>query len=140
MVKEGRRILMARFSYTVYKNSVLATIISFLSRMITMLGIVAAIVGVMDGEFVLLGVGAAIFVVFGIGGTALAEIINTYQSNIKWWKNSIVKPGWKAKIPNSVDVCFQVYNANPCQWTLNQIQKLNPSAAAQIQQSLASKQ
>lgn len=130
---------MARISYTVYNNSTLATIVSFLSRAIAMCGIAAAVTGVAGGEFSLLGVGAVIFVVFGIGGTALAETINTYQTNVKWWKNSVEKTGWAAKIPNSVEACFAVYNANPGPWTLNKIQMLNPSAAAQIQQSLAAK-
>lgn len=129
---------MARISYTVYKNSILATILGFLSRVFALFGFAMAIGGVMDGEFGMLGGGAAFFVL-GIGGTALAETINTHQSNVKWWKNTIVKQGWEAQIPSSVDVCFQVYNANPRQWTLNKIRELNPSAAAQIQQTLAAK-
>lgn len=138
-MKKERGILMARISYTVYNNSILATILSFLSRIFALFGIAMAIGGVLDGEFGMLGGGVAFFVLFGIGGTALAENINTHQSNVKWWKNTIVKQGWEAQIPNSVDVCFQVYNANPRQWTLNKIRELNPSAAAQIQQALAAK-
>lgn len=130
---------MIRISYTAYNNSVLATIISFLSRIFAMLGIFIAITGVMDGEFSLLGMGAVIFVAFGFGGSALAENINTHQTNIQWWKNSIKKQGWEAQIPNSVDVCFEIYNANPNQWTLNKIQELNPLAAAQIQRAIAAK-
>ncbi len=130
---------MARVSYTVYKNSVLATIISFLTRMIAAGGIMAAVGGVVDGEFGLLGAGAVLFVVFGFGGTALAEAINTHQSNVKWWKNAVRKQGWEAQIPNSVDVCFKVYNANPNNWTLNKIQKLNPAGAARNQQALVAK-
>ncbi len=130
---------MARVSYTVYKNSVLATIISFLSRMISAGGIMAAIMGVMNGDFEFLGVGAVLFAVFGLGGTALAETVNTYQSNAKWWENAVRKQGWEAQIPNSLDVCFKVYNANPSQWTLNKIEKLSPSSAAQIRQALAAK-
>lgn len=130
---------MARISYTVYKNSVLATIISFLSQAIAVFGIIVAIAGVADGEFSMLGAGAALFVIFGIGGTALAENINIQQSNVKWWKESVENPGWAARIPDSVEVCFQVYNSNPRPWTLNKIRELNPSAAAQIQQALAAK-
>lgn len=130
---------MARISYTVYKNSVLATIISLLSRITALFGFAMAIGGVMGGEFGMLGGGAALFVIFGIGGGVLAENINIQQSNVKWWKEAIVKQGWEAQISNSVEVCFQVYNANPRPWPLNKIRELNPSAAAQIQQALAAK-
>lgn len=130
---------MARFSYTVYKNSVLATIISFVSRLTMVFGIFMAVEGLLEGEFSLLGVGLVIGVIFGFGGTILAEMINTYQSNVKWWKNAIKKQGFEERITSSVDLCFQVYNANPCQWTLNKIRGMNPEAAAQIQQALANK-
>lgn len=130
---------MARFSYTVYKNSVLATIISFLAGIMSVFGIFMAVGGLFSLEFSILGMGVILFVVFGIGGNILAEMINTYQSNVKWWKNAIKKQGFEERITSSVDLCFQVYNANPCQWTLNKIRGMNPEAAAQIQQALANK-
>ena len=71
--------------------------------------------------------------------TALAESINAKKGNEKWWKESVEKPGWAAKIPNSIPVCFQVYNANPNPWTLNKIRTLNPAGADQIQQALPTK-
>lgn len=130
---------MARVSYTVYKNAPLATAISFLSSMFAMGGIAAVALGVMDGDFVMIGFGVVLAAACGFGGSALAETINTHQSNAKWWKNVIRKQGLEARIPNSVDVCFQVYNANPSEWTLSKIQALNPSGAAQIRQTLAAK-
>lgn len=130
---------MARVTYTVYKNSILATIISLFSRMFAMGGVFMAVIGLMDGEFGMVGAGAVMFVIFGIGGTALAEAINSRKTNVKLWKEVIRKQGWEAQIPNSVDVCFQVYNANPNPWTLGKIEKLNPAAAAQIRQALAAK-
>ncbi len=130
---------MARITYTKYENSFLATAVSFLSSMFVMGGCAALAIGVVDGDFGMIGFGIAVAAVCGFGGNFLAEIINTVQSNAKWWKNVIKKQGWEAQIPNSVDVCFQVYNANPGKWTLGKIQALNPSAAAQIRQALAAK-
>lgn len=130
---------MARVTYTEYKNSHLATAVSLLSSMCATGGILMAVAGIFDGDFGMIGAGVVIALVCGIVGSALAEVINAYQSNAKWWKNVVRKQGWEAKIPNSVDVCFQVYNANPGEWTLNKIQALNPSAAAQIRQALAAK-
>ena len=130
---------MARISYTVYKHSVLATIISFLSRIAVIFGVFIAVAGITDREFAFIGVGIVIFLVFGIGGSALAESINAKKGNEKWWKESVEKPGWAAKIPNSIPVCFQVYNANPNPWTLNKIRTLNPAGADQIQQALPTK-
>lgn len=130
---------MARVTYTVYKNSILATLVSFLSQAMGMVWLIAAIVALVNGEFSVFGIGAVLFVVFGIGGALLAESINTLQCNSKWWKETVRKQGWEAKIPNSADACFAIYNANPCKWTLNKIRKLNPSAAAQIQQALPAK-
>lgn len=131
---------MARVTYTVYKKSPLATVISFLSSMFAMGGIAAVAAGVVDGDFGLIGFGVVFAAVCGFGGSALAEAINTHQSNAKWWRDVVRKQGWEAQIPNSVDVCFQVYNANPSEWTLGKIQALNPSGAAQIRQTLAAKQ
>ena len=128
---------MARVTYTVYKNSILATIISFLSSMFGMGGILIAVLGLMDGEFEMVFGGILFFAVFGLGGTVLAKAIGTRKANKKWWKETIRNQGWEAQLPYSVDVCFKVYNANPNPWTLNQIQRWNPAAAAQIRQALA---
>lgn len=135
--KEEGDITMARITYTVYKSSILATVISFLSSIFGMFGIVMAVLGLFDGEFEMVLAGLLFFAVFGLGGTMLAKAIGTRKANKKWWKETIRKQGWEAQLPHSVDVCFKVYNANPNQWTLNQIQKWNPGAAAQIRQALA---
>jgi len=102
-------------------------------------GILMAVAGIFDGDFEMIGAGVVIALACGVGGNALAETINARQSNVKWWENVVRKQGWEAQIPNSVDVCFQVYNANPSEWTLNKIQTLNPSGAAQIRQAKAAK-
>lgn len=128
---------MASFAYTIYKNSVLATIISFLSGIFAVMGLLMAVMGVKEGQFALVGMGIVMAVVIGFGGNMLARKINDSRSNVKWWKNAVRKAGWEEKIPNSEEVCFKVYNANPNAWTLKKLQKLNPAAAEQIRQSLA---
>ncbi len=130
---------MVRISYTVYNDSVLATIISFISKMITIASIFFVIAGFTGGGGGMIVGGIVGILLIGVGGSVLAESINTYQSNTKWWKKSIVQQGLDAQIRQSTDFCFKVYNANPCEWTLNQIQALNASGAAQIRQALAAK-
>lgn len=74
---------MARVTYTKYENSHLATAISFLSSMFGMGGVLMAVMGILDGSFGMIGAGAVIALVFGFGGSALAETINAHRSNAK---------------------------------------------------------
>lgn len=129
---------MASIRYTSYKHSILATVLSFLSSIAGIGGLLCTVISLLDGawEGVLTGLG--IMLVFGLGFTALADIIGTRASNVNWWKTVIVKQGLDIRLSISTDLCIQVYNANPCQWTLNKIQAANPAAAQQIQQSIAS--
>ena len=131
---------MARVSYTSYQNSVLATILSFLSSIGMLGGVALAAIGLFSLEFGMVAAGVLFFLIFGLGFTALAELLNKLATRSKWWKNQIRKTGLEARIPTSVQLCFDVYNAYPCPWTLEKIQALNPSGAEQIRQALANKQ
>ena len=129
---------MAHVSYTSYKYSTLATVVSLISQIFMLGGIAMAVFGLMDLEFSMIGGGLLMAAVCGIGGHILAETINSIFGNAKWWRTVIKKQGLEDRIPHSVDLCFQVYNANPCNWTLDKISLLNPAGAAQIRQALAS--
>lgn len=127
---------MARITY--YKNSFLASVISILSSLLGMFGGLLLVIAVLDGSFGDIPAALACLAVAVCGGS-LAGRISQNKVNTEWWQEQIQKQGRESQIAGSVDFCFQVYNANPNQWTLNKIEELNPAAAAQIRQSLAVK-
>ena len=126
---------MARISYTVYKTSVLATILSFISGMLVMAGCAFAAVAIVSSEYSMIPMGIFFFAL-GIGGKFLAEILATNA----WWRQAIKAQNLEPEISNSVDFCFKVYNANSNSYVLKKIEQLNPQGAAQIRSALSAQQ
>lgn len=126
---------MARIRITYYKNSVLASAISVISSIMGCIGGLILAVAILDGSFdvVLPALG---ILALALGGGILASRISANKTNTSWWNEQIHSKNLEREIVNSVNFCFQVYNANPCVWTLNKIETLNAGAAAQIRQAL----
>lgn len=127
---------MARITY--YKNSFLASVISIISCFLGMFGSAMLAICFLSRDFsdlpeILLTLAIA------LGGGAIASSISKNKSNTQWWQEQIIQKNLEGEIKNSVDFCFQVYNANPNAWTLQQIENRNPAAAAKIRQALAAK-
>lgn len=127
---------MARITY--YKNSFLASVISILSSILGMVGGLFLAMAILEGSFGDVPAGLACLVVAVCGG-GLAGRISRNKANTQWWQEQIQKQGREGQVTSSVDFCFQVYNANPNEWTLKKIEGLNPTAAAKIRQTLAAK-
>lgn len=113
---------MARI--TIYKNSVLATIVSFLGYF----GIAMGAVGLVDGE-ILVGM---VCMLIGIGLMVVAGWISSYKAFRKWWKQ-VEKQGLIPEIQKSAETAVAVYRKNPEKRTLDKIRGLNPQAAAYIE-------
>lgn len=119
---------MARI--TIYKNSVLASLMSFLSYFLLLIGVVAAV----NGE--ILG-GVALFLI-GIGVGILASSISE-RKRFKTWKKQIEDKGLIPAIQTDVQTALAVYNTFPGKNALEYIRTLNPAAADIISAQLAAK-
>ena len=124
-------MIMARISYTVYKTSALATVLSFLSSIAIMGGCGFAAAGILSKDYSMLPAGL-IFFAAGVGAKFLAEMLAANG----WWKKVVMAQNLEPQIRESVDFCFKVYNTNPCNLVLNKIEALNPQGAAQIRSAI----
>ena len=122
---------MARISYTVYKTSALATVLSAASGVIGTGGFVVGALGLISFQISAILGGVVLFAA-GIGAGLLADVLGANS----WWKKVVVAQNLEPHIRNSVDFCFQVYNANPNDIILNKIEALNPQGAAQLRSVL----
>lgn len=141
---------MVRMRFTIYKNSALASLISFLSNLVLLGGIwglVGVVFNVIDGGLAgvggiwgLLGnaLGAIVIIAIGIGLKFLAEKIAERASErkaFKLWTKSLKEKGVLDSLPQSVELCRLIYRANPVRRTIRFIAKYNPLAAAEISES-----
>ena len=117
---------MARI--TIYKNSVLASLISILGYIFVIGGICVMFGGEIGGGIVMLIVGIAL----AMWASAISE-----NKKFKTWKKELQAKGVEAQIRTSTQVAFQVYNAYPRSNTLNYIRSLNPAAAQLIADQIA---
>lgn len=120
--------MMARI--TLYKNSILASIISILGYICCMFGIVMMI---QEKEFV----AGILLILIGFGFICWAAQISE-NKRFKQWKKKISTPDVIAAIQNDIAFAVKVYNAYPSKKTLAYIRSLNPGAADRISQLLAS--
>lgn len=107
-----------------YKNSVLATIISFVSATVIVTGIYAAV----DGE--LSGLALA---VIGVPGMILAGWINNRASFRKWYKQRDPVVDDQVRVDRAL--AKELYTAMPNGAMLSYIRSLNPAAAAELEAS-----
>lgn len=129
---------MARFRITYYKNSFLASVFGIAGSLLGAMGGLLIAVAIIDGAFDMILGGLVCLLIAAVCGGAGSRI-SAMKSNKTWWNEQIHKQNREREIVNSVDFCFQVYNANPNTWTLEKIEELNAGAAAQIRQALAAK-
>jgi len=119
---------MARI--TIYRNSVLATLVSIIAYMFVGVGIMIAFNGQIIGGILLALVGVVLM--------ALASSISTNK------QFKMLKKDWQAKglipeIQSNVSVAIQAYNTLPCPKMLAYIRTLNPEAAVEIARQLEAK-
>ena len=107
-----------------YKNSFLASLVSIFASGLAMMGILA----LLDKE-ILMGI---VFLVISIPLFLLGKQISVRKSFKKWWKN-LDESGVIAQAAASREVAIAVYQKNPTKQTLNAIRKINPAAAAAIE-------
>lgn len=119
---------MARI--TIYKNSILATLLSFLSYFAVVMGIMLAF----DSEIL----GGIAIVAVGIGIMALAAWVNSRATFRKWIKK-LTKDGVIERAKSDTNLAVQIYKANPSKQTLDYIWKINVMAADYIERNLAPK-
>ena len=129
---------MARFRITYYKNSFLASVFGVTGSILGAMGGLLIAVAIIDGSFEMIPGGLVCLVIAAACG-ATGSRISTLKANKTWWDEQIHKKNREREIVNSADFCFQVYNANPNDWTLGKIEELNAGTAAQIRQALAAK-
>lgn len=127
-LKEKRLSIMARIP--IYKNSIIATILSFISYF-AMLG---GIMMLFDGEFL------AFVVLFALGmliagiGSAVSEWKRFHS-----FKKQLQKKGLIPMIQTNTQLALQVYDAYPAKKTVEYIRTLNPAAAQILDQRLSVK-
>ena len=126
-----------RIRFTIYKHSILATIISIFSMLFLIIGVMLLFVepssefsGIGEKIFVVL-----IFVAMGIGGNILAGKINENKKFSKWKKN-IEKSGADLLISASVKDAVAAYNNCKGEKALEYIKTLNPQAGMIIDEEL----
>lgn len=114
----------------VYKNSIVASILSVIGYTFLMIGIVVAVNESVPGGIIiaLLGVGLAIW------GARISE-----KKQFRTWKNKIESTGLTGRIREDVNVAVMVYNSNPSKQSLSYISQLNPVAGELIAENLRSR-
>lgn len=113
-------------SYKIYKNSVLATIISLMGSAFTVCGVVALFAEPVSG---------LVCAAMGVGMLFWAKNISENKAFKKWWKQ-ITDNHLEPQIAASLQTAIAIYNKNPQKRTLNKIRQLNPAAAQTIQDQL----
>lgn len=119
-----------RMKFTVYSNSVPATLCSLLGSGLMVGGLWC----LFRAEFL----NGVILLLLGIGLALLASWISD-RSQFSAWKRKVKKSGLIPEIQRSVPVAIRVYQTNPCTQALTFIRTLNPQAAELIEQSRASR-
>lgn len=114
---------MARLPITIYKKSVLATLVSFC----TVFFYAFALVSLFAKQWIVL----IICIIGGIAFTAWAEHIND-KKIFKLWIKDLEKKGVREIVASSTEQAIALYNANPGKMTLNYIKNVNPQAARLI--------
>lgn len=113
--------------FTIYKNSVLATLLSIFSNILLLVGVVSIFSGAIPVSIFLIAI--------GIGMNIWASNIADKKS-FKAWVKKLKENGVEAQMAQMPAVAFAVYKANPKKDTLKYIASVNPYAASEIQRML----
>lgn len=117
-----------RVPITIYKNSVLATILGIVAGLTLAGGVVA----LLSRELV----GGIILIALGLGIRMLAEYISEKKQFKKWIRQLEENDALK-ELPTSNQFAVKLYNAHPTNSTIKYIEKYNPQAAQLIREKLA---
>lgn len=109
--------------FTVYKNSIFATIVSISASMCVALGIFFAFSGEIVGGIIIVIIG---FVLMGFASN-ISE-----RKKFKDWKKIIDEQGLIQQIQISDDFAISIYDTYPSSRSLAYISSLNPSAGQKI--------
>jgi len=112
----------------IYKNSILATILSFLSYFVMLAGVMM----LFEREFL----GFVVLFALGIGISALGSAVSEWK-RFHSFKKQLKKKGLIPQIQASTQLALQVYDAYPAKKTVAYIRTLNPAAAQILDQRLA---
>lgn len=114
----------------IYKNSVVASILSMCGYGLAMVGLIVAFTeSIVGGVIVaLIGVGLALW------GAKVSE-----NKQFRVWKQKIESDGMTNRIKEDVKVAVMVYNSNPGKKSLAYISQLNPVAGELIAEKTRSK-
>lgn len=111
-----------RISFEYYKNSILATMISFLGSAFRVIGFITLPFCVVEFPLIFLG---GLLIALGFGLIKLAETISELKSFLKLLK-IIKKNNLDEQIKDSVDIAEFIYNKCPNFFTKKYLLKLNP--------------
>ena len=114
----------------IYKNSILATLLSFVSYFCMLGGIMM----LFDGEFL----GFVVLFALGIGIGAVGSALSEWK-RFRSFRKQLEKKGLIPQIQASTQLALQVYDAYPAPKTVEYIRTLNPAAAQILDQRLAAK-
>ena len=109
--------------FRIYKNSILATIISMMGTAFAFGGVYMII----DGETS----GAALLIIFGVALMFGAAAISKNKV-FKVWVKSLKSKGILEQLSTNDALCRQVYQANPIKRTVRLIEKYNPRMADEL--------
>lgn len=113
---------------TVYKNSILASLVSIMGY-----GFMVGGLGMAFGGEIL---GGIVLFLMGLGCAALASVISE-RAQFRQWIRKLKKDGIIDRARQDTALAIQIFQANPTKQTLRYIRKLNPTAAEYIDQRLA---
>ena len=117
---------MARMPLIIFKNSVLASILSVIGSCMLMVGLIMLFQDVWVG-IILLAVAASMILL----GYRISED-KRYNQLI----DDLEKKGLLQHLPNDIGLCLAVYRSYPSKATLKLIEGYNPTAAAEIRRIL----
>lgn len=117
---------MARFAVTIYKKSFLASLVSIVGSIMSILGICLLFEDLTAGIICL-----AIGIAFLLWAPVIAQ-----RKLFKLWIKDLKQKGVIESLPTSRDLCLQIYQANPQKRTIKFIEKYNPIVALEISTSL----
>ena len=106
-----------------YRNSILASIVSVFGCCMVLAGLP------------IFAAGGFVFVVMGVLLAIAGKMISVNVTNKKWLKN-LQEQGIDERVRTSYQAACQLYNANPCGFTMKYIQQINPEAAKNIKRQL----
>ena len=115
---------------TIYKKSILATIVSAFGGLLMALGVGSIVSGLFLEGLPMLGIGFAM--------ECWSFVIND-NKKAKIWKKQMQEKGLEDQIRNSESFAIEMYNLCPNKRVLAYLRTMNPAAAANIDKQLAEK-